>query len=90
FGTGFSSLGYLQQLVFDRIKIDRSFIGALNGGGTSRFLIRTMHDIAHHFGMAVTAEGIETEDEARTLRELGSAELQGFLFGPPLPGDAVA
>ncbi|BAU90191.1 EAL domain-containing protein [Methylorubrum populi] len=89
FGTGFSSLGYLQHLAFDRIKIDRSFIRALSEGRKSRFLIRTMHDIAHHFGMAVTAEGIETEDEARMLREIGSAELQGFLFGRPLPGEAV-
>ncbi|WP_407526915.1 EAL domain-containing protein [Methylobacterium oryzisoli] len=90
FGAGFSSLGYLQRFAFDRIKIDRSFIRALSEGRESRFLIRTMHDIAHHFGMAVTAEGIETEDEARTLREIGSAELQGFLFSRPLAGEAAA
>ncbi|MBB2960438.1 bifunctional diguanylate cyclase/phosphodiesterase [Methylobacterium sp. R2-1] len=89
FGTGFSSLGYLQRFAFDRIKIDRSFIKALGKGRESRFLITTMHDIAHHFGMAVTAEGIETEDEARTLRDIGSAELQGFLFSQPLANEAV-
>ena len=89
FGTGFSSLGYLQSFAFDRIKIDRSFIRAMSEGRESRFLIRTMHDIAHHFGMAVTAEGIETEDEARILREIGSAELQGFLFSRPLASEAA-
>ncbi|AWI88327.1 EAL domain-containing protein [Methylobacterium sp. DM1] len=89
FGTGFSSLGYLQSFAFDRIKIDRSFIRAMSERRESRFLIRTMHDIAHHFGMAVTAEGIETEDEARILREIGSAELQGFLFSRPLASAAA-
>ena len=89
FGTGFSSLGYLQRFAFDRIKIDRSFIRGLGEAHASRFLVRTMHDIAHHFGMAVTAEGIETEDEARMLREFGSRELQGFLFSRPVPGAAL-
>lgn len=89
FGTGFSSLGYLQRFVFDRIKIDRSFIRSLGEARESRFLVRTMHDIAHHFGMAVTAEGIETEDEAQLLREFGSRELQGFLFSRPVTSAAV-
>lgn len=89
FGTGFSSLGYLQRFAFDRIKIDRSFIRSLDEARESWFLVRTMHDIAHHFGMTVTAEGIESEDEARTLREIGSTELQGFLFGRPMASAAV-
>ena len=89
FGTGFSSLGYLQRFAFDRLKIDRTFIRGLGEARESWFLVRTMHDIARHFGMAVTAEGIETEDEARMLREIGATELQGFLFSRPVAG-AVA
>ncbi|KQQ12018.1 diguanylate phosphodiesterase [Methylobacterium sp. Leaf123] len=90
FGTGFSSLGYLQHFAFDRLKIDRTFIRSLGEARESWFLVRTMHDIAHHFGMAVTAEGIETEDEARMLREIGATELQGFLFSRPVAGEAAA
>lgn len=89
FGTGFSSLGYLQRFAFDRLKIDRTFIRGLGEAPESWFLVRTMHDIAHHFGMAVTAEGIETEDEARMLREIGATDLQGFLFSRPIPGAAA-
>lgn len=89
FGTGFASLSYLQRFVFDRIKIDRSFIRDLGEARESWFLVRTMHDIAHHFGMAVTAEGIETEDEAQLLREFGSRELQGFLFSRPVTSAAL-
>jgi len=89
FGTGFSSLGYLQRFTFDRLKIDRTFITGLGEARESWFLVRTMHDIAHHFGMAVTAEGIETEDEARMLREIGATELQGFLFSRPVTGEAA-
>ncbi|TFZ59067.1 EAL domain-containing protein [Methylorubrum sp. Q1] len=89
FGTGFSSLGYLQRFAFDRLKIDRTFITGLDEARESWFLVRTMHDIAHHFGMAVTAEGIETEDEARMLREIGATDLQGFLFSRPVTGAAA-
>ncbi|MEZ0249639.1 MAG: putative bifunctional diguanylate cyclase/phosphodiesterase [Methylobacteriaceae bacterium] len=89
FGTGFSSLGYLQRFAFDRLKIDRTFIRGLGEARESWFLVRTMHEIARHFGMAVTAEGIETEEEARMLREIGATELQGFLFSRPVAG-AVA
>ena len=89
FGTGYSSLSYLQHFTFDRVKIDRSFVQSLLAKRESEILVRGMCDIAARLGMAVTAEGVETEAEAALLRAIGPDELQGFLFSRPLDAEAV-
>jgi diguanylate cyclase (GGDEF)-like protein len=84
FGTGFSSLGYLQRYPFDTLKIDRSFIAAIDGAHTAR-LVETIITMAHGLGMDVVAEGVETEEQLNFLRRHQCRFVQGYLFSRPLP-----
>jgi diguanylate cyclase (GGDEF)-like protein/PAS domain S-box-containing protein len=79
FGSGYSSLNYLQQLPVDALKIDRTFIRRIRKGKPQPPLIRAIIDLAHNLGMAVTAE-VETEYQLACLRELGCDKAQGNLF----------
>lgn len=88
FGTGYSSLHHLRELQFDRIKIDRSFIHALDGFAGSK-IVKAIVDLGQSLGMPVTAEGIETLEQATMLSSLGCTYGQGFLFGRPLPSAAT-
>lgn len=85
FGTGFSSLSLLRSLPIDRIKIDRAFVQALPDDKHSRELCRTIVQLASSLGMAVTAEGIETQPQRQFLQSLHCEEGQGYLFSHPLP-----
>nr|WP_270669972.1 GGDEF and EAL domain-containing protein [Aeromonas sp. QDB04] len=85
FGTGFSSLSLLRSLPIDRIKIDRAFVQALSDDKHSRELCRTIVQLASSLGMAVTAEGIETQPQRQFLQSLRCEEGQGYLFSHPLP-----
>ncbi|MFM5729162.1 sensor domain-containing protein [Aeromonas caviae] len=85
FGTGFSSLSLLRSLPIDRIKIDRAFVQALPDDKHSRKLCRTIVQLASSLGMAVTAEGIETQPQRKFLQSLRCEEGQGNLFSHPLP-----
>ena len=89
FGTGYSSLAHLGQLPVDIVKIDRAFVQRLGAEGKEddRRIAAGIIDLAHDLGMAVVAEGIETDDQAETLQELGCSRGQGFLFARPLPLD---
>ncbi len=88
FGCGFSSLGSLNRLPFDRVKIDRAFVRELTPE-TSQDCIATMIvKLARSLGLEVTAEGVETETQARLLEEMGCKEMQGFLYSRPM--NAVA
>lgn len=84
FGTGFSSLSLLKSLPIDRIKIDRAFVQALPDDKHSRELCRTIVSLADSLGMAVTAEGIETQPQRQFLQSLRCEEGQGYLFSHPL------
>ncbi|QXB53181.1 bifunctional diguanylate cyclase/phosphodiesterase [Aeromonas sp. FDAARGOS 1415] len=84
FGTGFSSLSLLKSLPIDRIKIDRAFVQALPDDKHSRELCRTIVQLASSLGMAVTAEGIETQPQRQFLQSLHCEEGQGYLFSHPL------
>ena len=85
FGTGYSSLATLNQLPFDALKIDRSFVGWLATGDPSHeILVRSAVGLAHNLGMRVIVEGIETPEQLRRLQALGCAYGQGYLISRPL------
>jgi len=84
FGTGFSSLMQLRQLPFTEVKIDRFFVRDMTTSEDSLLIVKATIDLAHGLGMSATAEGIETEEQARMLRELGCDVGQGFWIAEPL------
>ena len=87
FGTGYSSFSYLQNLTFNRIKIDQSFVRELGFTPRASRIIQAIIVMAHSLGMEVTAEGVETERQFAILRGQGCDEIQGFLLGRPGPDD---
>ncbi len=90
FGTGYSSLSYLSRLTVDTIKIDRSFVSALNAARDSTSIIRAIITLANSLELATVAEGIESTRQLDTLRALGCTNGQGFLWSRALhPADAL-
>jgi EAL domain-containing protein (putative c-di-GMP-specific phosphodiesterase class I) len=87
FGTGYSSLSYLNRLPIDVLKLDRSFIAPLRGGGdrTTAAIVSGIVTMAEALGMTVVAEGIEDPAQVEELRSLGCTYAQGFLFARPMP-----
>jgi len=84
FGTGYSSLSYLRRLSVDIIKIDQSFVRGLHDGSTMGVILEAIVDIAKGLGKTLVVEGIETENEARIIRNLNCEIGQGYLFGRPM------
>jgi diguanylate cyclase (GGDEF)-like protein len=89
FGTGYSSLSYLKNFPVQRIKIDKVFVDDINGEENSGVIARAVTTLGHSFGMEITAEGVETEEQLNFLRSLGCDEIQGYYFSRPLPGDEL-
>lgn len=89
FGTGFSSIGYLRQFKFDRVKLDRSLVDMLDKDPVKAALVESTMVVAFAMGLSVTAEGVERREEAAALTRLGCREFQGFLFSKPLPLEAL-
>ena len=87
FGTGYSSLGYLTQLPFDKLKIDRIFIDGVNNSQRSTELLRGIIALGRGLGMTTIAEGAETQEEIAVLRELGCDQVQGYFYARPTPAD---
>ena len=83
FGTGYSSLGYLWKFPFSKLKIDRSFVQALDESQSAKGILRSIVKLGHGLGLAVTAEGIETSKQFTTLRDLGCDLAQGYLLDRP-------
>ncbi len=88
FGTGHSSLAYLQRFPFDTIKIDQSFVRTTTRG-TRPVILRSIISLAHDLGMEVVAEGAETDSDAVELYQLGCEYAQGFAFGEPMTSEAA-
>jgi EAL domain-containing protein (putative c-di-GMP-specific phosphodiesterase class I) len=88
FGTGYSSMSYLQRFPIDTLKIDRSFVTHLDKHA-NRVIVRTIVNLAHSLGLSVVAEGIETEAQYLTLREMGCEYAQGFHFSRPILLDQI-
>ena len=83
FGVGYSSLSYLRRFPFDRIKIDRSFVGTLGESPESVAIVRTIASLGSVLGVETTAEGVETADQLEFVRQSGCTAVQGFYFGKP-------
>ncbi len=83
FGTGYSSLAYLTTLPVDRLKIDRSFVAAMNDPNRLR-VVRTIASLAHDLGKSLVAEGVETPAQLEALRAMGCEFAQGWLFSRPM------
>lgn len=85
FGTGYSSLSYLNRLPVQVLKIDRSFISGIGIKRSDKSIVQAMVDIARSLDLVSVAEGVETEAQLAFLRRLGCAEVQGYLYGRPMP-----
>ena len=90
FGTGYSSLGYLRRFPFDRVKVDRSFVAALDHDPDARAIVGAILGMGASLGLSVTAEGVETEAQRDFLFRHGCDELQGFLLARPMPSEELA
>ncbi len=88
FGTGFSSLKYLAKLPIDTLKIDRSFVVDMASGPRGLALVSTIISLGQALNLKLVAEGVETEEQSRLLRLLRCDEMQGYLYGRPMPIEA--
>jgi EAL domain-containing protein (putative c-di-GMP-specific phosphodiesterase class I) len=84
FGTGYSSLMQLRQLPFTEVKIDQAFIADVARSRDCRLIIQSVAELAHGLGLTATAEGVETVEQLRLVRELGCDLAQGYLISPPI------
>jgi EAL domain-containing protein (putative c-di-GMP-specific phosphodiesterase class I) len=84
FGTGYSSLSYLSRLPVDRIKLDKSLIHNLNSNWKDVAILRAMVGLGRELGVEVIAEGVETEDQFRILKQIGCPQAQGYLLARPM------
>ena len=90
FGTGFSSLAHLRSFPIDVIKVDRSFIQGIGQSSKDAAITANLASLAHALGLVATAEGIESQSQLDTVRELGCDHAQGFLFAKAVPPEQVS
>ncbi|MEB3768279.1 bifunctional diguanylate cyclase/phosphodiesterase [Acinetobacter sp. MD2] len=89
FGTGHSSFVYLKDLPVNELKIDRAFIRNLTIGSKDELVLASLIQLTQSLGLAVTAEGVETESQFEILKMLGCQQFQGFLLGKPMPKEML-
>src|SRR3546814_13139387 len=80
FGTGYSSLGYLNKAIFNKLKIDRSFVREAGIKKEAVLIVQAIVALASSFNMTITAEGVETADELKLMRDLGCHQIQGYIY----------
>lgn len=85
FGTGYSSLAHLTRLPIRQLKIDRSFVRNIASNHHDAVIVQTIIGMAHNLGVAVIAEGVETDEQQACLAQFGCASYQGYLYGRPMP-----
>ncbi|WP_168734365.1 bifunctional diguanylate cyclase/phosphodiesterase [Pseudothauera nasutitermitis] len=90
FGTGYSSFAYLRRFPIDTLKIDQSFVSGMVTGSNTESIVSAIIAMAHSLGMRVIAEGVENATQQRQLFQHGCDQMQGYLFGRPLPADEFA
>lgn len=90
FGTGYSSLSYLHRFPFERLKIDRSFVGKMDKDAKSEEIVRSIITLAQNLHLDIVAEGIENESQLKLLRSLGCRAGQGYLFSKPVTAEYAA
>ena len=90
YGTGYSSLAYLKQLAVNELKIDQTFVMGMESDRQNLAIVRSTIELGHNLGLAVVAEGVETEFELRELVRLGCDFAQGYWIGRPTTADALA
>jgi diguanylate cyclase (GGDEF)-like protein len=88
FGTAYSSLSYLRRLPVQTLKIDCAFIAGIGKNRSDEAIVQAMVAISHSLDLSAVAEGVETVEQFEFLRRLGCEQVQGFLFGTPVAGDA--
>jgi EAL domain-containing protein (putative c-di-GMP-specific phosphodiesterase class I) len=89
FGTGFSSLSYLQRFPLNKLKVDRSFVNNLGNGHNDTTIAQTVILLGHSLRLRVIAEGVETREQIEILRGYGCEEMQGFYFSRPIPAHEI-
>lgn len=89
FGTGFSSLSYLNRLPIDKLKLDQSFVRGLPGNPNDRAIAQAVLDMGHRLGLQVVAEGVETRAQFDWLRDRGCTSVQGYLISRPVAPDLI-
>ena len=89
FGTGFSSLSYLNGLPIDTLKIDKSFVDKVCIDPSTQIITETIVTMVNKLGYEAVAEGVEKEEQFEYLKEIGCGIIQGFLFGKPLPSEEI-
>ncbi len=90
FGAGYSSLGYLWQFPFNKLKIDQSFVRAIDSKSNVKNILRAIMGLGRSLSLPLTAEGIETREQAEFLKSIGCTQAQGYYFGRPVPEIEVA
>ena len=89
FGSGYSSLTYLQRLPFDKLKVDRGFVAALNHSANAGVIIQAIIALGRALNLSIVVEGIETEEQRALVRLAGCDEMQGRLFAGPVPREEI-
>ena len=89
FGTGYSSLAYLKRLPLNRVKIDRAFVRELDSDGEDAALVQLIIAMASQLGLAVIAEGVETQQQRDLLRDWGCSEIQGYFLSRPMDAESA-
>ena len=84
FGTGYSSLSYLQKFNYDTLKIDRSFVNQMDRNNGSSAIVQSIITLGKLLNMNIIAEGVESHEQLKRLRELDCPQVQGFLFSKPI------